>query len=288
MNFHLRLFSLCCVAALSQTAFASDQVFVTNEGSSSVSVIDSKTNSTQSTIDTGGKPRGLALCKNDAHLYVSNQKDSQLQAIDTRTGKINKTLTLGDSPEAVSCSPDGKWLAIANEGSNSVSFASTTDWKIAFDIAVQGKNPEHAVFSPDGQRMLVSAEEADQVDVLDLRTRKQVASIRVGNRPRGIAFSPDGNTAYVAVETDSLLVRLICKHSASKAAWSLVRAPTDWPCTPMANGCLPAMAAMPMWPWSTQLPLLCTQKFRWVNAHGTWPLALMVQNCTWPLAAAMP
>ena len=156
MNFHLRFASLCLVATLAQTALAADQIFVTNEGSGDISVIDRKTDVVTQTIQAGGKPRGLALCKNNPNLYVSNQKGSQLQAIDTRTGAIGQTLTLGDSPEAVYCSPDGQWLAIANEGSNSVSFVSIATWQLAFDIPVQGKNPEHAVFSPNGQRMVVS------------------------------------------------------------------------------------------------------------------------------------
>lgn len=208
MKRHQLITMACVLSALCQTSFAAGQVFVTNEGSGDISVIDRNTDTVIHTIATQGKPRGLAVCRHDVHLYVSNQNGSQLQAIHTQTYAIEKTLTLGESPEAVYCSPDGQWVAVANEGSNSVSFISTAKWKVQFSIHVLGKNPEHAVFSPDGKLMLVSAEEADQVDVIDVVKRKQIKSIRVGNRPRGIAFSSDGKTAYVAVETDSLLVAI--------------------------------------------------------------------------------
>ena len=56
------------------------------------------------------------------------------------------------------------------------------------------------MFSPDGRWLLVSAEEAEQVDVIDVAQRRQVASIAVGLRPRGIGFSPDSGRAYVACE----------------------------------------------------------------------------------------
>jgi YVTN family beta-propeller protein len=46
----------------------------------------------------------------------------------------------------------------------------------------------------------VSAEDADTVDVIDVAKREQVASVKVGGRPRGIAFTPDGKRAYVACE----------------------------------------------------------------------------------------
>ncbi len=46
----------------------------------------------------------------------------------------------------------------------------------------------------------MSAEEADTIDVIDVAARKQVASIKVGKRPRGIGFTPDGKFAYTACE----------------------------------------------------------------------------------------
>jgi YVTN family beta-propeller protein len=154
MGLHMKLrrflATACAFGALCNLALAADQVFVTNEGSGDVSVIDSRTDAVIQTIATGGKPRGVAICRNGAHVYVSNQHGSQLQAINTQTYAIDKTLTLGESPEAVYCSPDGQWVAVANEGSNSVSFVSTSRWKVQFSIPVRGKNPEHAVFSPNG------------------------------------------------------------------------------------------------------------------------------------------
>ncbi len=56
-------------------------------------------------------------------------------------------------------------------------------------IKVEGKNPEHAVFSPDGKWIFVSAEEATQVDIIDIAQRKQVANVPVGRRPRGHRLS---------------------------------------------------------------------------------------------------
>jgi len=47
------------------------------------------------------------------------------------------------------------------------------------------------VFSPDGRFVYVSAEEDDKLEVIDVAARKLVAQLKVGNRPRGIAFTPD-------------------------------------------------------------------------------------------------
>ena len=75
----------------------------------------------------------------------------------------------------------------------------------AFVVKVRGKNPEHAVFTPDGRYVFVSAEDGQAVDVIDVAQRAQVAQIPVGVRPRGIGFSPDSTRAYVAAETSNEL-----------------------------------------------------------------------------------
>ena len=62
---------------------------------------------------------------------------------------------------------DGRWVAAAVEESNDVAFVDTQAGKLAFVVTVRGKNPEHAVFSPDGRLVFVSAEEGDAVDVID-------------------------------------------------------------------------------------------------------------------------
>ena len=55
------------------TTWAQSRAYATNEGSGSVSVIDTATDTVVSTIDTGGKPRGLTLCKGSQKLFVTEQ-----------------------------------------------------------------------------------------------------------------------------------------------------------------------------------------------------------------------
>ena len=198
--------SLVWLSMTSVHAQGIGEVYSTNEGSQSISVIDGARNVVVDTLTQVGKPRGLTLCPGGHTLYVSDQQGEQLLVIDTRSRQTVARVAVGDSPEAVYCSPKGDLVAVTNEESNSVSFIATSGLYETFAIRVQHKNPEHAVFSPDGRHMLVSAEESDHVDVLDLTTRKQVASISVGQRPRGIAFTADGKRAFVAVETDNRLV----------------------------------------------------------------------------------
>src|SRR5207244_6888941 len=102
--------------------------------------------------------------------------------------------------------PDGPSVVAAVEEENQVAFVDTRTQQKAFLVKVRGRNPEHAVFSPDGRHVFVSAEEGRAIDVIDVDKREEIAQLPAGDRPRGIGFSPDGTRAYVGVENASEVV----------------------------------------------------------------------------------
>jgi DNA-binding beta-propeller fold protein YncE len=53
-----------------------------------------------------------------------------------------------------------------------VALVDTTAGEVVATIVTQGKNPEHAEFSPDGRWLYVSAEGGSQVDVIDVDARR--------------------------------------------------------------------------------------------------------------------
>jgi YVTN family beta-propeller protein len=169
--------ALCVAGAAGAAPFA----YVPNEKSGTVSVIDTATDGVTATIDTGGKPRGIAVSPDGGTLYVSEQTSSSLLLVDLASRQVRERIVLGESPEGISLSRDGALVAAASEIANGVVLLETGGAKRKWTIAVPGKNPEHAVFSPDGRWLFVSAEEGAQVDVIDV-ARKAVA----GSVPWGV------------------------------------------------------------------------------------------------------
>ena len=79
----MRLFRfMICATVVSATtalsALAAPFAYVSNEGSASVSVIDTATDKVTATFNVGGKPRGIALAPDQERLYQADP-----QAIDS-------------------------------------------------------------------------------------------------------------------------------------------------------------------------------------------------------------
>ncbi len=82
---------------------------------------------------------------------------------------------------------------------------------------VQGRNHEHAVFSPDGSRAYVACELANTVHVIDMAARKTLATIPAGRNTAGIAVLPGGRQMYASNRIDGA-VTVIDTASARRVA----------------------------------------------------------------------
>jgi YVTN family beta-propeller protein len=194
-------------AVLAFSAAAAPFAYVPNEESGTISVIDTATDEVVKEIRAGDKPRGLAVSRDGKKLYVSDQPHNSLVVIDLEKLEPVDSIYLENLRKGWYFS---RWKVgvAAVEVSNAIAFINTETNKKEFLVKVKGENPEHAVFSPDGKWVYSSAEEAHQIDVIDVKQRKQVSQIEVGKRPRGIAFTPDGKTAYTAAEFVSTIYAL--------------------------------------------------------------------------------
>jgi len=62
--------------------------------------------------------------------------------------------------------------------------------------------PVELKFSHDGTKLYVVCEDDDSLLAVDVTTRRVVAKVKVGHKPKDVAVSPDGRTLYVSNEWD--------------------------------------------------------------------------------------
>jgi len=92
---------------------AGTRVYVANQGSSMVLVIDTATNEVTDTIAVGLGPRGVAVNPAGTRVYVGNSQEQSVSVIDTAANQIEKTIHVVNSPIGVAVNPAGTQVDVA-------------------------------------------------------------------------------------------------------------------------------------------------------------------------------
>jgi len=197
-------------------------VYVTNEDSQDLSVIDIRTDSVVATIPVGTRPRGVRVSRDGKTVFVAlsgspkcpptmpdeecekltaDKSKDGIAVVDVASRKTVRVLPGGSDPEAFDISQDGSTLFVSNEDADSASIVDIRSGKIRTTLPV-GKEPEGVRLHPDGEVVYVTGETDHDLTLIDTRTDKVIGRIGVGKRPRDLAFTPDGSRAYVTSEID--------------------------------------------------------------------------------------
>ena len=87
-------------------------------------------------------------------------------------------------------------------------------------------SPLELVFSPDGARLYVLCQQAEEVRVLNAATFAVLAKVPVGRVPRGISLSASGDRLYVTNSWDDTLSVIDTKALAVIATWKVGAEPS--------------------------------------------------------------
>ena len=131
-------------AALAQT-----RAYVANASTSTVSVIDTATNTVVATIPVGSSPQRLAVTPNGAFAYVPNSGNANVSVINTATNTVVATVPVGFFPQGVAITPNGTFAYVANVAVNTVSVINTATNTVTATIPGL-QNPDFVAFTPNG------------------------------------------------------------------------------------------------------------------------------------------
>gem|GEM_PF-210593 len=187
-------------------------LYVSNERSGDVSVVDPVLRRETKRIPIGKRPRGLVVSPDRRTLYVAvsgspiggpgvdedklppaDKAADGIAVIDLATGKLVRTLRGISDPEQIAISPDGTRLYVASEDSGQLIVLGTDGHVIA--RVMIGDQPEGIAVSPDGKTILATSEGSNSVTVVDAATLKVTGHVPVGERPRNALFLAGGLAA---------------------------------------------------------------------------------------------
>lgn len=213
-------------AATGSAHAAGGKVFVADEESNTVSIIDTTTLKTIGRVAVGQEPHNVQVTPDGKLVWVTNNGESAEEnketsetkmsrsvdmagtapgavwAIDTATAKVVAKVPVGMHPAHVVVSGDGRTAYVTNGGDNSVSVVDTNAHQVIATIPV-GTFPHGLRISPDGRQVWVANLKGETVSVIDTGSRKEIAKIAVGKGPAQVGFTPDGRFMFVSLSGEN-------------------------------------------------------------------------------------
>lgn len=221
------------------------KIYVANLNTSSLSVVDTGTNTVLERIDLDHPPRQMAFTPDGRKLYVAGDGEVAY-VIDTAGDTLATRIPVGDSTSDVAVAGDGRrayfttaagTLAVVDTGTDAV-VDSIVDLRGASGIVLDGAgttayvlrndhpgrvyfvdlgsgkvaaetrvedSPIAAALSPDGRHLYVVNRGSDTLSIIDTASHQLETSIPAGSVPAGLAVSRDGKRIYVAATGSNAL-----------------------------------------------------------------------------------
>jgi YVTN family beta-propeller protein len=182
-------------------------VYVPNNRSDSVTVIDPTTFKIIRTVQVGKDPQHVVPSWDMTKLFVTNnaegRTDGSLTPIDPVTGEFGAAIPV-DDPYNMYYTPDGKSAVVVAEAFKRLDLRDPNTWQVQRTIATPtcgGIN--HADFSADGSYVIFTCEFEAAIVKIDWRAGTVVGRIAFGksqaeSMPQDVRVGPDGRTFYVA------------------------------------------------------------------------------------------
>jgi YVTN family beta-propeller protein len=203
--------------AMAPPSPAPARLYVSNEGSGDISVLDPLDGRLVGSFPVGKRPRGLRLTPDGRLLYAAvsgsavsppgstvappppDRSADGVVELETETGRVLRTLPAGNDPENLALTPDGLRLVVSNEEDGQASVIDLVSGKRVGTLPT-GAEPEGVGCRPDGKAVYVTSEDEGTVTVIDPVALKVLATFKAGQRPRSVVFTSDGRFAFVTAE----------------------------------------------------------------------------------------
>ena len=172
------------------------RVYVPNETSNDVAVIDPATFEVVDRISAGSAPEHISPDWDLSKLYVSNMNGATLTVIDPRTQEAIETKDV-PFPYNTYFTPDGSkaiivadYLGMDMVADNGLYFYDRETWELLKFVQVPWPGVNHLDFSADGSYLMVTTESAGVVVKIDVAAMEITGTVEVGGSPLDIRLGP--------------------------------------------------------------------------------------------------
>jgi YVTN family beta-propeller protein len=172
--------------------------FSSNGKESKSSVVDLKTLSTTSKIDTGANPDAIAYEPRRSEVYIFNHTGSSATVIDAKQAKVVATIPLGGGPEFAVADKIAGRVYCNIEDKSEVAVIDTAKHEVVARWPVApGTEPSGIALDAAHHRLFATCHNKMMV-MLDTETGKVVATVPIGAGVDGCAFDDSTQLAFAS------------------------------------------------------------------------------------------
>jgi PQQ-dependent catabolism-associated beta-propeller protein len=182
-------------------------IYLSNEDDGEASVLNPENGEILAQIKVGIEPEGVAIGPGGTRVYVTSESTNMVHVVSVPEHEVVANILVGARPREIDFSADGKYGFVTCEVGGEV-----VKWELETNKIVQRKKlrreirlvkPKGIRRGPDDKSFFIATGRGDVVAVLDADTLDLQATIPVGRRVWGMAFSRDGKMLYVTNGLDN-------------------------------------------------------------------------------------
>lgn len=184
----------------------SNKLYVANQFSNTISVIDIEKSEVETNIDVGNSPYDVDVNPFSNRIYTSNRDSDSISVIDGFNNKELTKISVDDSPLGIGINLATSWIYVANLNSKTITVIDAIDNQVIKTLKYASL-PYDIVINPHTNKVYVSDLGKDSVLVLDGSNNTLVSTIPVGPNPSVLAINTQTDTIYVSnFQNDSVSV----------------------------------------------------------------------------------
>jgi YVTN family beta-propeller protein len=183
------------------------RVYVPNEESDDVAVIDPATFEVIGRFPVGDMPEHVNPDWGLEYLWVSNMNGGYLTKVDPMTSQPIEDIDLPIFPYALYYTLDGSkvmvvtnYIALEDVADNGVHFYDPDTWELLAYVNVPWPGADDADLTADGRYLAISAEYSGYLVFIDTEEMTLAGQTEIGSLPRDVRLGPDGDVFYVTNE----------------------------------------------------------------------------------------
>ena len=193
------------------------RMIATNTADNTVSIIDLRTLRTEATLPLGHEPEHMELSPSGILAAVGNIGEGTVSLVALEGNREVRRIDGLHEPHNMTFSPDGRLVYVGNLGANFISVIDVAKGVVIDEIAVArnaalaalpGSDEEHqgiinVTRTPDGRLGFAAFGDGDAMAVVDLRSRRRLKTLKLGDLPWRAYSTADGRYMIVPNNGDA-------------------------------------------------------------------------------------